>query len=229
MHPSRVGEPLPSDANLATRALAGDAAALAGLLERYRPSLYATAVGLLRNREDARDAVQEVNVVALARISSLRDPAAVGGWLHRVLRNVCLMRMRSQAPAVPRADVNPPGVVPSLDEAIERLVLRDWVWKAIGELAPDDRVTVMLRHFARSNSYAAIAALTDVPVGTVRSRLNRARPSSRPPSSAKLPTRSPRPATSNATGGPSGKGSTPNCTRRRCRAPIGLCTHQTLR
>ena len=80
------------------RAWPGDAEALAGLLERYRPSLYAAAIGLLRNREDARDAVQEACVVALVRIASLRDPAAVGGWLHRVLRNVCLMRLRSQAP-----------------------------------------------------------------------------------------------------------------------------------
>src|SRR5206468_10621891 len=89
-----VGEPPPSDAELATRALAGDAEALAALLERYRPSLYAAAIGLLRNREEAHDAVQEACVVALVRIGSLRDPAAVGGWLHRIIRNVCLMRLR---------------------------------------------------------------------------------------------------------------------------------------
>lgn len=175
MHPFRVQEQMPTDADLARRALAGDAEALARVLERYRPSLYAAAVGLLRNREDARDAVQEAYVVALARISSLRDPAAVGGWLHRVVRNVCLMRMRSQTLAVPSTDVAVRDVAPSLEEAFERLVLRDWVWKAIGELTPEDRITVMLRHFARSSSYEAIAALTGVPVGTVRSRLNRAR------------------------------------------------------
>jgi RNA polymerase sigma-70 factor (ECF subfamily) len=85
------------------------------------------------------------------------------------------MRLRSQAYARRHADVEVPELAPSVDEALERLVLRDWVWTAIDELTPEDRVTVMLRHFTRSNSYEAIAAVTGVPVGTVRSRLNRAR------------------------------------------------------
>ena len=170
-----VGEPPPSDADLATRALAGDAEALAALLDRYRPSLYAAAIGLLRNREEAHDAVQEACVVALVRIGSLRDPAAVGGWLHRILRNVCLMRLRGQTQTRPHADLEVPGLAPSVDEVLERHVLRDWVWTAIDGLAPEDRVTVLLRHFTRSNSYEAIAAVTGVPVGTVRSRLSRAR------------------------------------------------------
>ena len=119
--------------------------------------------------------MQEACVVALVRIGSLRDPAAVGGWLHRVLRNVCLMRLRSQPYATPHADEDVPELTPRIDEALERLVLRDWVWEAIDDLTPEDRVTLILRHFARSSSYEAIAALTGVPVGTVRSRLNRAR------------------------------------------------------
>lgn len=175
MHHSSVAERLPSDATLAARASAGDAEALAGLIERYRPSLYAAAIGLLRNREEASDAVQEACVVALVRIGSLRDPAAVGGWLHRVLRNVCLMRLRHDRYATPHTDEDVPELTPGLDEALERLALRDWVWEAIDDLTPEDRVTLMLRHFARSSSYEAIAALTGVPVGTVRSRLSRAR------------------------------------------------------
>ena len=84
-----------SDAELATLACAGEVEALAALLERYRPSLYAAAIRLLRNRDDALDAVQETCVVALVRLGALRDPEAVGGWLHAVLRNTCLMRLRS--------------------------------------------------------------------------------------------------------------------------------------
>ena len=49
------------------------------------------------------------------------------------------------------------------------------MWTALSELSPDDRVTVMLRYFTRCESYQAIAAITGVPVGTVRSRLHRAR------------------------------------------------------
>lgn len=169
-----MGAPLPSHATLASRACAGDAEALGGLLERYRPSLYATAIGVLRDREEALDAVQETCVVALVRIGSLRDPAAIGGWLHSVLRNVCLMRLRRDR-ETPSAELPVRETAPTVEEALDRLVLRDWVWTAIERLSPEDRVTVMLRYFTRSCSYDAIAAATGVPVGTVRSRLNRVR------------------------------------------------------
>ncbi len=168
-------EPQLSDSELAARAVAGDAEALAGLLERYRPSLYASAIGLLRNREEALDAVQEACVVALVRIGSLRDPAAAAGWLHRVVRNVCLMRLRSQRHTTLHVDIEVPDPAPSVDEALDQIVLREWVWTAIERLTPEDRVALMLRHFTRSSSYEAIAAVTGAPVGTVRSRLNRAR------------------------------------------------------
>lgn len=164
-----------SDAALVTRSRAGEVDALAALLERYRPALYAAAIALLRSREEALDAVQETFVVALVKLESVRDPAAVGGWLHRVLRNTCLLRLRRNGRETPSDDVELPVVVPAADEAIDRLALRDWVWTAINLLSPDDRVTVMLRYFSRCQSYVDIASVTGVPVGTVRSRLHRVR------------------------------------------------------
>jgi RNA polymerase sigma-70 factor (ECF subfamily) len=53
--------------------------------------------------------------------------------------------------------------------------MREWVWQALGTLSADEQLAVMLRHFTRCTSYAEIARVTAVPVGTVRSRLNRAR------------------------------------------------------
>src|SRR5258706_3751174 len=67
-----------SDAALAARAAGGEVEALAGLLERYRPSLYAAAIGLLRNREEAADAVQDTCLTAVVHLGSLRDPTAAG-------------------------------------------------------------------------------------------------------------------------------------------------------
>jgi RNA polymerase sigma-70 factor (ECF subfamily) len=164
-----------SDATLVRRARAGEVEALACLLERHRPSLYAAAIGLLRNRDDALDAVQETFVIAVTKIGTLRDPAAVGGWLYRVLRNTCLMRLRRRGRETPAPDVDVPGYVPEPEEMIDQLALRDWVWSAINALTPDDRLTVMLRYFSRCHSYDAIASVTAVPVGTIRSRLHRAR------------------------------------------------------
>jgi Sigma-70 region 2 len=78
LHPVDVGSSRVSDAELVTLAIAGEAQALAVLLERYRPSLSATAIRILRNRDDALDAVQETCVVALVRLGMLRDPETVG-------------------------------------------------------------------------------------------------------------------------------------------------------
>lgn len=175
MHPVSVGNSQVSDAELATLAIAGEAEAFAVLLERYRPSLYAAAIRFLRNRDDALDAVQESCVVALARLGMLRDPDAAGGWLHSVLRNVCLMRLRGGYHEPPLQQAEVAALAPGPEDILEAHALRDWVWTALDALSPDDRLTVMLHYFSRCHSYAAIAAVTGVPVGTVRSRLNRAR------------------------------------------------------
>ncbi|HEY7200085.1 MAG TPA: sigma-70 family RNA polymerase sigma factor [Candidatus Dormibacteraeota bacterium] len=164
-----------SDAELSRLARSGDVAALAGLLERHRPSLYASAVAVLRDREEALDAVQETFVVALVRIGSLRDPEALGGWLHTVLRNTCLMRMRRGRRQASIEELELASAAPGPEEALDRHAARDWVWAALDALTPDDRLTVILRYFTRCSSYQSIAAVTAVPVGTVRSRLNRAR------------------------------------------------------
>jgi RNA polymerase sigma-70 factor (ECF subfamily) len=176
MHLPYVDAIAMSDAELGTLARAGDVQALAGLLERCRPSLYAAAVGLLGNRADAADAVQDTFVIALLRLDGLREPGAARAWLHTVVRNVCLMRLR-QRREIPVADAALPGTatVPGPDEALDRHVMRDWVWQALGTLSPDEQLAVILRHFTRCSSYAEIAQVTAVPVGTVRSRLNRAR------------------------------------------------------
>src|SRR5690349_2984867 len=85
VHPSRVEYGAMTDAELGTLARAGQVQAVAGLLERHRPSLYAAAIRLLGNRADALDAVQDACVVALVRLPGLRDPAAAKPWLHTVL------------------------------------------------------------------------------------------------------------------------------------------------
>jgi RNA polymerase sigma factor (sigma-70 family) len=170
-----VEETYDSDAVLVLRACGGEAEALVGLLERYRPSLYAAAIGMLRNREDALDAVQDTCLTAVVRLGSLRDPSTVGGWLHAVLRNACFLRLRRAGRERPYEDLEVPTLVPGPEQVIDDHLLRDWVWAALETLNPDDRVTVMLRYFSRCRTYAAIATITGVPVGTVRSRLHRAR------------------------------------------------------
>jgi RNA polymerase sigma-70 factor (ECF subfamily) len=91
-----------------------------------------------------------------------------------VVRNVCLMRLR-QRRELPCAEVELPGTTPDPEEALAQHALREWLWCALDALAPDERLTLILRYFTRCESYEAIARLTAVPIGTVRSRLNRGR------------------------------------------------------
>jgi RNA polymerase sigma-70 factor (ECF subfamily) len=120
--------------------------------------------------------VQDAIVIAIRRIGELREPAAAGGWLVAILVNVCRARLRRRVPEPSGADAADwRGALDSVQEAVERSALRDWVWTALERLPEPQRVAVMLRHFSTASSYDAIADICDVPVGTVRSRLNAAR------------------------------------------------------
>jgi len=161
----------PADAALVRAAQAGDPTALGVLLERHRALLHAVAVGMLGHGPQAEDAVHDTFVIALRRIGELRDPAAARAWLLAVLGNVCRAELRR-----PRADPEPEPVDPRpVDAAIEAMALREWVWTALERLSEPLRLVLVLRHFSSASSYAAIADVCGVPVGTVRSRLCAAR------------------------------------------------------
>ena len=169
---------MPSDADLVRAAQNGDTARLGILLERYRASLHGRALGILGLGPQAGDAVHDTFLVALRAIDRVREPAAVGGWLHAVLRNVCLMRLRAGQGGILSDEMHRHAGDPSeitAEASIDRLAMREWVWTALSELPEVLRVTAMLRYFSTYASYEEIAAILGVPVGTVRSRLSRAR------------------------------------------------------
>lgn len=167
------------DAELIKAAQKGDAKSLGILLERHRAPLYALALRFLGHGEQARDAVQETFLVALRKLDQVKDPAAVGGWLRAVLRNVCLMRLRENKGEVPFEEapvcVGWGSPEASVEEHIDRLALREWVWTALGKLPEALQVTAMLRYFGCQCSYEEISAILGVPVGTVKSRLSAAK------------------------------------------------------
>lgn len=170
-----------TDAELVILARAGDIASLGSLLERYRPRMLATAYAILGPGPDAHDAVQEGCILALGRIGQVRTPDAVGSWLVAIVRHAALNARRSPwttATTTLDAETSPEPQPPdriSMDEALDQLATRDWVWSAISTLPESLQVTVMLRYFGDHSSYAEIASILSVPIGTVRSRLNDAR------------------------------------------------------
>jgi RNA polymerase sigma factor (sigma-70 family) len=166
-----------SDAELVRTAQRGDAASLGILLERHRAPLCALAHRFLGHGPDAQDAVQDAFLIALRTIERLREPEAVGGWLRGILRNVCLRRLRERSQGEIPFEELPRGVgsgflESSVEETIDRLAMREWVWTALGRLPENLQVTAMLRYFGGHSSYEEISATLGVPMGTVKSRLN---------------------------------------------------------
>jgi RNA polymerase sigma-70 factor (ECF subfamily) len=163
----------PGDGDLVRAARAGDASCLGLLLERHRADMWAVAVARLGHGPAAEDAVQDAMLAALASFGSLRDPEAAGAWLRAITRNACRMQVRKERPQVP-LDFDVP-TAETVEDVLDRHALGDWVWHAIGKLSEPLQLVVVLRHFGSGHSYAEIAEICGVPIGTVRSRLNEAR------------------------------------------------------
>ena len=117
-----------SDGDLAMAAQRGDATSLGILLERHRAPLYAVALRMLGHGPHAEDAIQDAFLIAMRSIDRLREPEAVGGWLHGILRNVCLRQLRDRRDEIPLDEVAPlkrSSSEPSAEEAIDRLAMRE--------------------------------------------------------------------------------------------------------
>ncbi|WP_055489082.1 RNA polymerase sigma factor [Streptomyces sp. TP-A0356] len=164
------------DAMLTRAAQAGDVAALGLLLEQHRAGMRAVAVSILGPGPDADDVLQDTALVALARITDVRDPHAVGAWLRMIVRNRCRILLRESRHVEPLAALPLPDADADPEQLLERHAMRDWVWEAVEELPTTLRLPLVLRHFTEGvTAYARIAEVCGVPVGTVRSRLSQAR------------------------------------------------------
>jgi RNA polymerase sigma-70 factor (ECF subfamily) len=148
----------------------------------YLDGLYGYAMVLTRNHAEAEDLVQETYVRAIPAMNRLRSGSNVKGWLFKILRNVWLnqLRRRRTAAEIAWSDMQDGSVddiaEPSKDSyhAFVSKVEREQVRVAIQALSAKFREIILLREFEEL-SYDEIAGLLDCPVGTVMSRLARAR------------------------------------------------------
>jgi RNA polymerase sigma-70 factor (ECF subfamily) len=156
----------------------GDAGALDALLRRHYDRIHAVARRLLCNDADAADAAQDACVAIARGIAHFDGRAAFGTWVYRVTTNACLDELRRRRrrpvpvdlaehpPAGPTGGAGPP-VSSLVDDRLE-------VDAALAQLAPELRAAVVLRDLCDLD-YATIAEVLDIPAGTVRSRIARAR------------------------------------------------------
>ena len=145
----------------------GDETALALLVEKHRLRLVRTAANLLRDRHEAEDVAQEAFLKAFREIAKLRDDRAFSGYLYRICVRLCMDRLRLKRAELVEFDRAEPSQGPAVENrvVIERL---------LNQLPADLRTTLVLREMEQL-SYDEVAAVMQVPVGTVRSRLHTAR------------------------------------------------------
>ena len=140
---------------------------------------FTLAMYLTGNSADAEDAVQEAILRAVRYFQTLRDDDA-RAWFLTIVRRVCLTTYRTNRPqgtdmiSIEAAGLQLIDDREQPDTAAERLQVQQRVRDAIDQLPPLLREAIVLREL-QSCSYAEIAAVTEVPVGTVMSRLSRAR------------------------------------------------------
>jgi RNA polymerase sigma-70 factor (ECF subfamily) len=163
---------------LVARLQAGEARAFEELVITYQHRVFGVALRMLRNSAEAEDVAQEVFVRAHRGIAAFKGEAKLSTWLHTIAARLCLNRL---AGAPRRHELHSEGTLERLAQpgadpsaAVEQSELEAALHRAVAELPDDGRIVVVLRDL-EGLSYEEIAAALDLPLGTVRSRLHRAR------------------------------------------------------
>jgi RNA polymerase sigma-70 factor (ECF subfamily) len=174
------GMPEPSDAELLRAHVDGDPQAFAELVRRHRDRLWAVAVRTIGDREEAADAVQDALLSAHRGAARFRGDSAVTTWLHRIVVNACLDRVRRRQahPTVPlpdgsRSDDGPPtGPEPAapVQDHDTAMVVR----QALAALPVEQRAALVLVD-VQGYPVAEAAEILGVAEGTIKSRCARGR------------------------------------------------------
>lgn len=154
----------------------------ADMLIQHVDSLFSYALTLSRNRSDAEDLVQEAYVRAMPALERLRRGSNVKSWLFTILRNIWLNQLRQPRVAIqmPGSDLDqyvtdtPTGSFKDPHSLLQSKIDQEHVRHAIQQLPLEAREIILLREF-EDLSYQEIAAILHCPIGTVMSRLGRAR------------------------------------------------------
>lgn len=168
------------DAQLIDQALAGHSEAFGQLVLKYQDRLYNTVFHVVGHAEDARDVVQEALVQAFLKLDSFKHRSAFYTWLYRIAFNVAITHRRRRRPAASVDQIRETSNMEPVDctegpaESLDRKERCGRVRQAIARLAEDHRAVLVLREIDGC-CYETISEILDLPIGTVRSRLHRAR------------------------------------------------------
>jgi RNA polymerase sigma-70 factor (ECF subfamily) len=168
------------DARLIDEALAGQTVAFSQLVRKYQDRLFSTMVHVLGSTDDAQDVVQDAFVQAFLKLGTFQRTSAFYTWLFRIAHNTALSlhRKRRIVESVDQIKElgggEPVDSGPGPTERLEKQERISQVQAALATLSDEHRTILVLREI-ENFEYDMIAEALDLPVGTVRSRLHRAR------------------------------------------------------
>ena len=173
------------EAAIVRKVLGGDANAFETLVLEYEKNVYNIALRMTGNSEDAADMTQEAFIKAYNSLQAFRGDSKFSVWLYRIVSNVCLdfLRSKNRRPTVSLSVEDDDGEDTQLDVAdesqspellLDRKLTRDSVRRGLDSLPPDYRQILLLREI-QGLSYDEIAQALSLEVGTVKSRIFRAR------------------------------------------------------
>lgn len=162
------------DAQVVARVLAGEVEAFRVLVERYQATVFRLVRGLIPDRDEQEDLAQEVFMRAFTRLQHYRGhKAAFSTWLLTLGRNLCINALKKRRPAPLRHDP-PVRDFAQPEAALHHSECTRALDAALAALPDEQRNAFVLSSFV-GLSYADIAAIEQVEIGTVKSRISRAR------------------------------------------------------
>lgn len=164
----------------------GDIVAFEELISNYEKKAYNIAFRMMNNEEDAKDAVQEAFIKVFKSIKSFREESSFSTWLYRIVTNVCLdeIRKRKKYASVSleldietdkgttRIEIGKDEETP--EDLYEKLEKKELILNTINTLKEEYKTVVILRDI-QGFSYEEIATILSCSLGTIKSRINRAR------------------------------------------------------
>jgi len=170
------------DRNLIADSLNGDGAAFGQLVRRYQDRLYNTVYRLVDNADDALDVVQDAFLNAYQSLDSFKGDALFFTWLYRIAVNTAISHKRKKRVLVRIADRNgdtliepaDPSNLARPDFALEQAEEEQKDHRALARLSSEHRAVLLMKEL-EGQKYEEMAEALGVPIGTIRSRLHRAR------------------------------------------------------
>ena len=172
----------PSDDDIVARLRKGERRPYALLVDRYRDRGFALALRILRNREEAEEALQDAFVRAWNGLAGFEGSSSFGTWFYRILYNVCMTSLskRKQSAFLTEFDegtLPDPAEEPGLPGDYAGVEMRDLASRVTGALTrlPEKYAAILSMFYMQELTYPEIAEVTGLPAGTVKTHLFRGR------------------------------------------------------